>query len=49
MTFEPVMDLYQHRQRGTVTRRLTQLGPTYDRVVGILKARMVKFGVNVSF
>jgi hypothetical protein len=49
MTFEPVMDLYNIGNAATVTRRLTQFGPAYGRVVGILKARMVKFGVNVSF
>jgi len=32
-----------------VTSRATQLGPTYHRVTGILRARMVKFGVNVNF
>ena len=48
-SIEPVMDLFNLGNVGTITSRATQLGPTYHRVTGILRARMVKFGVNVNF
>jgi hypothetical protein len=48
-SIEPVIDLFNLGNAGTITSRATQLGPTYHRVTGILRARMVKFGVNVNF
>jgi hypothetical protein len=48
-SIEPVIDLFNIGNTGTVTRRTSQLGPAHGRVVSILRARMVKFGVNVNY
>ena len=46
---EPVMDLFNIGNVNTTQSRVTQLGPTYGRVLGIVRGRMLKFGVNMDF
>jgi hypothetical protein len=48
-TIEPTFDLYNLTNANTITGRITQLGPSFDRVTGILRARLAKFNVNVRF
>lgn len=48
-TLEPVMDLYNIGNASTTTSRATQLGPTYHTVLGILRGRMLKVGLNMRF
>jgi hypothetical protein len=49
MKFEPRMDIFNLGNVGSITTRLTQLGPTYGNALTILGARLIKFGVNVTF
>jgi hypothetical protein len=46
---EPRMDIFNATNAGVVTQRLTQLGPSYNNPLTILGARLIKFGVNVTF
>jgi len=46
---EPVMDLFNLGNINTTQSRITQLGPTYGRTLGIVRGRMIKFGINVDF
>ena len=48
-SIEPALDLFNVGNINTVTSRSTQLGPAYGRVSGIIRGRMVKFGLNVRF
>src|SRR5262245_7976520 len=49
MTFGPRMDIFNIGNVGAITTRLNQLGPTYGNALTILGARMIKFGINVTF
>ena len=49
MTLEPRMDIFNVGNAGAITSRLTQLGPTYGNALTILGARLIKFGINVTF
>jgi hypothetical protein len=46
---EPVMDMYNLGNAATTLARITQLGPTYGQAGSILRARLIKLGVNVDF
>ncbi len=48
-TVKPVMDLLNITNANTITGRITQLGPTFGRVSGILRGRTVRLGLNASF
>ena len=48
-TFTPRLDIYNATNQSTVTARINQLGPTYGRISGIQRARLIKVGVNVEF
>ncbi len=48
-TVEPRIDIFNLFNAAAITDRVTQLGPAYGNALEILAARLVKFGVNVSF
>ncbi|HUP38856.1 MAG TPA: TonB-dependent receptor [Vicinamibacterales bacterium] len=48
-TFAPRIDIFNATNESTITARVTQLGPTYGRVSGIQRARLIKLGLNVEF
>ena len=48
-SIEPVLDLYNITNASTTTSRATQLGSTYHTVLGILRGRMLKLGLNMRF
>ena len=48
-TFAPRIDIFNATNESTVLARVTQLGPTYGRVSGIQRARLIKVGLNVEF
>jgi hypothetical protein len=48
-SFAPRLDIFNATNESTVTARITQLGPTYGRISGIQRARLIKVGVNVEF
>jgi hypothetical protein len=48
-TFAPRIDIFNATNESTILARVTQLGPTYGRVSGIQRARLIKVGLNVEF
>jgi hypothetical protein len=48
-TIAPRLDIFNATNDSTVTARITQLGPTYGRISGIQRARLIKVGVNLEF
>jgi outer membrane receptor protein involved in Fe transport len=48
-SFSPRIDIFNATNEATVTSRITQLGPTYERISGIQRARLMKVGLNVEF
>ena len=46
---EPLLDIFNLGNINTITNRSTQLGTSYGRVASIIRGRMVKFGLNVTF
>ena len=48
-TFTPRIDFYNATNESTVTARITQLGPTFGRISGIQRARLIKVGMNLEF
>jgi hypothetical protein len=48
-TFSPRVDIYNLTNAATIIGRITQLGPTYGRVNGIQRGRLIKVGFNVDF
>jgi len=48
-SIEPRVDLYNLTNAAAVLGRITQLGPTYGRVSGIQRGRLIKVGLNVEF
>jgi hypothetical protein len=48
-SFAPRVDIFNATNEATVTARITQLGPTYGRLSGIQRGRLIKLGLNVEF
>jgi hypothetical protein len=48
-SFTPRLDIFNATNESTVTAQITQLGPTYNRISGIQRGRLIKVGVNVEF
>jgi hypothetical protein len=48
-TIAPRIDIFNATNQSTVTARITQLGPTYGRISGIQRARLIKVGLNIEF
>jgi hypothetical protein len=48
-TFAPRIDIFNATNEATVNARITQFGPTYGRISGIQRARLIKVGLNVEF
>ena len=48
-SIEPRLDLYNLTNAAAILGRITQLGPTYLRVSGIQRGRLIKLGVSVEF
>ena len=48
-TFAPRLDIFNATNQSTVLSRITQLGPTYERIAGIQRARLMKVGLNIEF
>ena len=48
-TIAPRLDIFNATNESTVTARITQLGPTYGRINGIQRARLIKVGLNLEF
>jgi hypothetical protein len=46
---EPVMDIFNLLNSDSIRFRTTQLGPTYGRPSDMVRARLIKLGVNVKF
>jgi hypothetical protein len=49
VTFSPAVEVFNLTNANTIQTRLTQLGPTYQRVTSIQFPRMWRFGFNVKF
>jgi len=49
LRIEPRMDLYNLFNTSTILSRVTQLGPTYGRVSGIQRGRLIKLGASIEF
>ena len=49
LRFEPRLDLYNLTNAATILTRVAQLGPTYGRVSGIQRGRLIKAGLSVEF
>lgn len=47
--FEPRIDFYNLTNAATILGRITQLGPTYGRVSGIQRGRLIKLGGSIEF
>lgn len=47
-TFAPRLDIFNATNESTVLSRIIQLGPTYGRISGIQRARLMKVGLNVE-
>lgn len=45
----PRIDIFNATNESTVTAQLTQLGPTFGRISGIQRGRLIKIGLNVEF
>lgn len=48
-TFTPRLDIFNATNESTVTTLVTQLGPTFGRIGGIQRGRLIKVGVNLEF
>jgi hypothetical protein len=48
-TVKPNIDLFNLLNDDTITSRITQLGPTYGRVSGMIAGRMMRLGFDVNF
>jgi hypothetical protein len=48
-TLAPRIDIFNATNESTVLARIAQLGPTYGRISGIQRARLIKLGLNVEF
>ena len=48
-TIAPRIDIFNATNEATVTARITQLGPTYARISGIQRGRLIKLGLNLEF
>jgi hypothetical protein len=48
-SFEPRLDLYNLLNAATILGRITQLGPTYQRVSSIQRGRLIRAGFTVDF
>ena len=48
-TIAPRIDIFNATNESTVTARITQLGPSYERISGIQRGRLIKIGVNMEF
>ena len=48
-SIEPRIDLYNLTNSAAILGRITQLGPTYQRVSLIQRGRLIKIGMNVEF
>jgi hypothetical protein len=48
-SFAPRIDIFNATNEATVTSRIAQLGPTYGRISGIQRARLIKVGLNIEF
>ena len=46
---EPILDIFNATNGGAIRFRTTQLGPTYGRASDMVRARLIKLGVNVKF
>ncbi len=45
----PRIDIFNATNEATVNARITQLGPTYGRLSGIQRGRLIKLGLNLEF
>ena len=48
-TISPRIDIFNATNEATVTARITQLGPTYERISGIQRGRLIKLGISMEF
>jgi hypothetical protein len=48
-SIRPVVDVLNLANVNTVTNRITQLGPTYGRVGGLVPGRMIRIGFNIDY
>ncbi len=48
-TFSPRIDIFNATNESTITAWVTQLGPTYHRISGIQRGRLIKIGLNTEF
>ena len=48
-TIAPRLDIFNATNEATVTARITQLGPTYARISGIQRGRLIKLGMSLEF
>jgi hypothetical protein len=48
-SLSPRLDVFNATNESSVVSRLTQLGPTYQRIAGIQRARLIKVGFNLEF
>jgi hypothetical protein len=48
-SLEPRLDFYNLTNAATILGRITQLGPTYGRVTGAQRGRLIKAGVSIEF
>ena len=46
---EPRIDFFNLTNEATILGRVTQLGPTYDRVSSIQRGRLIKVGASIEF
>jgi len=49
MKIEPRIDFFNLTNEATILGRVTQLGPTYDRVSSIQRGRLIKVGASIEF
>jgi hypothetical protein len=48
-TFEPRIDLYNMTNQASITNRVKQFGPAYNRASSIQRGRLIKLGISVEF
>ena len=48
-TVKPIIDILNVANINTTTARITQLGPTFGRVGGMVRGRLIRLGLNVNF
>lgn len=48
-SFAPRLDIFNATNSSIVTAQINQLGPTYGRISGIQRARLIKVGLNIEF